>query len=171
MADFDVVLCLGLLYHVCKPVELMERIAAANTDLLVIDTQINHAAGSYWLAHRESLDEERNSVDFELVFLPSRKAVCDLAEQFGYSVVPLAINMTSFRGLPEYLIGERLAFMCAKKTDLSHLKSAHRDPVLAYPDLAIRASLRTMSVAVTSLGLSARREIARLGQRRRHAVR
>ena len=36
---FDIVLCLGLLYHVSKPFELMERIAAWNDDLLVIDTR------------------------------------------------------------------------------------------------------------------------------------
>lgn len=71
--DFDVILCLGLLYHISKPVELMERIAATKADLVVIDTQIIDAGGSYWLSYREPLNEARNAIDYETVLHPSRK--------------------------------------------------------------------------------------------------
>lgn len=38
---FDVVLCLGLMYHVAKPVELLEVISAVNSDVLIIDTDVS----------------------------------------------------------------------------------------------------------------------------------
>src|SRR5829696_3161852 len=47
-APFDIVLCLGLLYHVSRPVDLIERISAWNTDLLVIDTALVPARGPYF---------------------------------------------------------------------------------------------------------------------------
>jgi tRNA (mo5U34)-methyltransferase len=155
--EFDVVLCLGLLYHISKPVELMQRIAAANTDLLVIDTNLIDAGGPYWWSLRERLDDPRNTVDFETVLRPSRKAVVDLAKQFGYNVVPLPVNMTTFRGLRDYMIGERLAFLCAKRTDLSGLKSGPSDSTLPSLDGALRKSLRLARVAVSTVQLNARR--------------
>ncbi len=41
---FDVVLCLGLMEHVAKPVELIERMAASGAELLVIDTALSGAS-------------------------------------------------------------------------------------------------------------------------------
>jgi SAM-dependent methyltransferase len=141
--DFDVVLCLGLLYHISKPVELMERISGVNNDLLVVDTEIIDVGGSYWLSHRESLKEPWNAVDFEIVLIPSRRAVMDLAGQFGYTVVPLPPNMTRCPGVTDYLRGERLAFMCAKRTDLSGLAPDRGDSRLSHPGAGLRKSLRT----------------------------
>ena len=63
--DFDVVLCLGLLYHISKPMELMERISYVNNDLLVVDTEIIDVGGSYWRSQRESLKDPSHAVDFE----------------------------------------------------------------------------------------------------------
>src|SRR5580658_2659525 len=66
---FDIVLCLGLMYHVSKPVELIERASAVNTDVLLIDTSISNSGGASVRLHRESLDEPRNAVDYETVFI------------------------------------------------------------------------------------------------------
>jgi hypothetical protein len=44
---FDIVLCLGLFYHVSRPIELMERMSAWNTDLLVLDTSLEPVRGAY----------------------------------------------------------------------------------------------------------------------------
>src|SRR5436189_3120578 len=41
---FDVVLCLGLLYHVSDPIGLLDRISETNTDLLAIDTAVADGA-------------------------------------------------------------------------------------------------------------------------------
>jgi tRNA (mo5U34)-methyltransferase len=117
--DFDIVFCLGLLYHVSKPVELMELIARRNTDLLIIDTYLSIAPGSYFEIRRESLDEPRSAVDYPLIFHPTRQAVCDLAGQFGYSVVVLKPNFTSYEGSEVYRNGHRRAFICSKQTPLA----------------------------------------------------
>lgn len=141
--DFDVVLCLGLLYHISKPVELMERISDVNNDLLVVDTEIIDLGGSYWASHRESIKDPWNAVDFETVLTPSRQAVIDLAGQFGYTVAPLAPDMTNCPGVSDYLRGTRLAFMCAKRTDLSSLAPDRGNSRWSHPGAGLRKSLRT----------------------------
>jgi len=128
---FDVVLCLGLLYHVSKPVELIERIAAINSDVLLIDTEVSGLSGNTWRTRRESLDEPRNAIDYETVFLPSRRGVIELARAFGYSVAPLRLSAPSYAGMRGYLRGKRLAFLCAKQTSLAKVRQGPTDEPFA----------------------------------------
>jgi SAM-dependent methyltransferase len=118
---FDVVLCLGLLYHVSKPVELMEKIDEASSDLLVIDTTLSMAPGSTFELRRDALDEPRNAVDYEMVLYPTRQAVLDLVQQFGYQAIVLQPRFTDYAGSIEYRVQSRRAFLCAKKSDLSRV--------------------------------------------------
>jgi hypothetical protein len=123
---FDVVLCLGLMYHVSKHVELMEKISEVNNDVLVIDTTLSVAEGSFLELRREDTKGYRTAVDRGLVMHPTKQAVCDLVEEFGYSVSVLEPLFRNERGELEwmgrgYRTGRRKAFVCAKKTDLSHL--------------------------------------------------
>lgn len=124
---FDVVLCLGLMYHISKHMQLMEQIAAVNSDVLVVDTVVSRAEGSFLELRRERMDDPRHSVDHELVMFPTRQAMHDLAENFGYSVVTLEPDFrnengeTDWRGGPDYQDGRRRAFYCAKQTYLSRL--------------------------------------------------
>lgn len=124
---FDVVLCLGLLYHVSKPMELMETISRVNTDLLVMDTTLSTAEGSLFEVRKDRLDEPRDAVDYEFVLVPTKEAVIDLVEQFGYSVVTLEPDFRNrrgeldFRGVRDYELGARRAYLCARETDLSRL--------------------------------------------------
>jgi hypothetical protein len=69
-------------------------------------------------------------VDYELVMTPTREAVRDLAEQFGYSVSLLKPNFEAREGVyaPGQGVGDyrrpkrqRRAFVCAKQTDLGRL--------------------------------------------------
>ena len=46
LGSFDLVFCLGLMYHVSKPVTLIEKIARVNSDLLIIDTSLAGRPGS-----------------------------------------------------------------------------------------------------------------------------
>jgi SAM-dependent methyltransferase len=125
---FDVVLCLGLLYHVSDPIGLLDRIAETNTDLLAIDTAVADGAGSYWRSRTDSADDPRSSVGAKTVLIPSRRALVDLAKSHGYRVVALAPNMTDYQGMEDFRTGERLAFICAKVTDLSSLRSSSAGP-------------------------------------------
>lgn len=116
--EFDVVLCLGFLYHINKPVELMERVSAVNTDLLVIDTAVSKARGSWFEVRQEDLEDPRHAVDYEMVMIPSVRAVHDLGRQFGYSTVTLKPDLANHRGFADFRRGNRRAFFCAKRTDL-----------------------------------------------------
>lgn len=109
---FDVVLCLGLLDHVAKPVELFELIAAAEPQLVVIDTEISRSRTSVFEV--DTLYQRENVVDYETVLIPSRLALVELAAQFGFEAVPLPQNMTDYAGMRDYLHQRRLAFICAK---------------------------------------------------------
>ena len=118
---FDVVLCLGLLYHVSDPIGLVERIAAVNDDLLVIDTALSQLPGAAFELRREPLEDPRNALARELVLLPTRGAIIELAAAYGYESVCLAPSFENYDGADDYLDGGRRAFLCAKRSDLGSL--------------------------------------------------
>lgn len=121
LGKFDIVLCLGLMYHINKPITLLEYIAGINTDLLVIDTSLSESKGSILEVRHESLDDPRNAIDYELVLYPTRTAVLEMVRQFGYHAVVLRPNFTDYTGATDYKDGYRRAFICAKRTDLTTL--------------------------------------------------
>jgi SAM-dependent methyltransferase len=121
--SFDVVLCLGLMYHVSKPMELFEVMAGVGAELIVVDTIISPSAESIFRVRREPVDKWLNAADMETVFIPSRQAVIDLAAQFGFETVPLALNMSDLTGLGEYRDRRRLAFICSRSLPLNDLDS------------------------------------------------
>jgi SAM-dependent methyltransferase len=141
--SFDVVLCLGLLYHVAKPFELFERITRAGAEIAVIDTAIYPASAGLFKVKYEDLDNPMNGVDYTVALVPTRQAVIDLAGQFGFKTVPLAPNMTDYTGMKDYLNRKRLAFVCAKSAPLDALSIETRSAVPPVDDPAIRAAPRT----------------------------
>jgi tRNA (mo5U34)-methyltransferase len=126
---FDVVLYLGLMYHISKPMELMEKISEVNDDILVIDTTLAKASGSFLKIVPQDPDSYMSAVDRPLAMRPTKQAVRDLAEHAGYSIVTLepdfrnAKDEPDWKGVQDYRNGTRRAFICAKKTDLSHLSA------------------------------------------------
>ena len=120
---FDIVLCLGLLYHVSKPFELMERMAAWNDDLLVIDTTLDHLPGPSFRIVRQNVDEPRCAADRPVALHPTSEAVARLAREFGYRTVMLRPRFTSWEGSGSYRKGSRRAFICAKRTALRGLET------------------------------------------------
>lgn len=117
--EFDVVLCLGLMYHVSKPMTLIEKISSVNTDILVVDTRVSTASGSYLEIGHEPTEEWVNAVDYTLVMVPTRDAMIDLVREFGYAAVVLKPEFDDYNGAENYRDGTRKTFLCAKKTDLS----------------------------------------------------
>jgi len=116
---FDVVLCLGLLDHVVKPVELFERMTAAGAELIVIDTEVSRSRSSVFEVERQY--DARHAVDYELVFIPSVQAVIELAGEFGLQAVPLAHEISDFAGMDDYRRARRLAFIASKGASLQGL--------------------------------------------------
>jgi SAM-dependent methyltransferase len=117
-APFDLVLCLGLLYHVSDPIGLVRRLGAWSRDLLVIDTSLSSAPSAAMELRRESTEDPRNAIGAELVLRPSRRAVIELARESGFQVLPLEPRFTSYEGAKDYEDGRRQAMLCAKRTPL-----------------------------------------------------
>jgi SAM-dependent methyltransferase len=134
---FDIVLCLGLLYHISRPVELMETIAQVNDDICVIDTLVSLMPRSYLRLRWEDPENPIHSADRALVMSPTRQAVVDLCESFQYSVAILHPSFEDYRGARNYRQGRRRSFICAKKSDLSRLSAPVEGVGVAayFPDL------------------------------------
>lgn len=121
---FDVVLCLGMMDQVAKPVELFELMSSVGAELIVIDTVISRARSSFFEVSR--LNDPRNAVEYEMVLIPTREAVVELAGLFGFRAIPLAPEIGDWRGLQDYRSEQRLAFVCAKSAKLDGLPVAKR---------------------------------------------
>lgn len=123
---FSVVLCLGLMYHISKPVELFQLISNVGAEIVVIDTGVFPAPFSFFKVRHENVTSPWHAVDYELVLIPTRRAVLDLCSQFGFRAVPLALNMTDRTGMDDYREGRRLAFIAAKRASLAGLARDER---------------------------------------------
>jgi hypothetical protein len=90
---------------------------------------------AYKVRH-ETTDGPRNSVDRNMVLVPIRQAVLDLVAQFEYRAVVLQPQISDHTGLPDYKVGKRRAFPCAKQTRQTGLPvegSAWTDPTHRLP--------------------------------------
>jgi tRNA (mo5U34)-methyltransferase len=111
MAEFDVVLNLGLMYHVSKPVDLIELLARMSSDIAVTDTLLAPGRRACFELAFEDIDEPRNAIDREAVLIPSRRAVEALGEAYGFSTVALDAGVISdFSGMDDYRDNRRRAF-------------------------------------------------------------
>ena len=119
--NFDIVFCFGLLYHVYKPISLLEKVAKVNDDFLLIDTKLSMVKGSYM---EVSFDSETwdSYVEHKLTMKPTKQAVFKIVEEFGYSSVILKPRFTDWLGLNDYRRARR-CFLCAKKTNPSRLST------------------------------------------------
>ncbi len=117
--DFDLVLCLGVMDRLAKPVELFERIAGVGAELVVIDTEVSRSRLA--LFEVATLYDTSDVMGYPLVLIPSREALVDLARQLGFETVALALNITDFTGLSDYHRERRLAFICSKGPSLDAL--------------------------------------------------
>jgi SAM-dependent methyltransferase len=119
---YDVVLCLGLLSHVCKPFELFEVMAGAGAQVIVIDTEVSRERLSVFELARPYTTED--SVEYPLVLVPSPPAVAELASQFGYDTLALRPQIANPAGMADYRRHRRLAFICTKGLSTDGLPAA-----------------------------------------------
>jgi tRNA (mo5U34)-methyltransferase len=148
---FDVVLFLGLMYHVSKPVALVEKISEVNHDFLVIDTYLSIAPGSYLRVRSDNPEDLLHASGGELVMSPTKRAVVDIARYFGYEVAVLKPQFSDYDGARKYRDGRRRAFLCAKQTPLKGLdvpterpasKSGVKDLAWLAADVALKRGRR-----------------------------
>jgi SAM-dependent methyltransferase len=117
--QFDVVLCLGLLNVVSKPVALFELMSRSQAPLIVLDTGLSRAPTK--LFEVSHLLESRNKIDYGMVLVPTRSALVELAGQFGYETVALTLNITDYTSMEDYRSQQRLAFICGNGVPLGGL--------------------------------------------------
>lgn len=142
--QFDIVLCLGLLSVVAKPVALFELMVRVGAEIIVIDTGLSNISSGFFEVSR--LAEPQNAVDYAMVLVPTRDAVIELARQFGFKAVPLAQNITDYTSMDDYRSHRRLAFICSKTAPLEALVAEpppSQNPwTSAIARIAMRASQR-----------------------------
>jgi SAM-dependent methyltransferase len=123
-ASFDIVLALGIIYHVEDPIRLLRRAAAAAKRLLVIETQltrqeapISHGWGSLamrqtadsWAMVREdpATNELSSTRGFSLV--PNASAVVWVLRDIGFSSI-LQLHPNAAVREPQYELVDRAMF-------------------------------------------------------------
>ena len=121
---FDVVLCLGIMDQIDRPVELFELMAASGARTIVIDTNVSRSRASLFETTR--LYAPGTPSGDGLVLLPSRQAVADLAARHGFTTVALAQNTTDRAGMSDYRRERRCAFICSRDTKLADLPAEQR---------------------------------------------
>lgn len=121
IGTFDIVLCLGLLYHVNKHVTLLEAIERINTDLLLIDTSLLLRPGALLRLRQEPVEDPRNACDYSIVMDPTRQAVLDMVRMLGYRAIVLKPHFSDYTFANDYASGSRRAFFCTKQTPLESL--------------------------------------------------
>jgi SAM-dependent methyltransferase len=122
--SFDVVLCLGLLERVARPVELFEVMTGVGAELIVIDTEISRARSSVF--ELDTFYDRDVVVDYGVVLVPSRDALIELAGEFKLETVPLAHDITDYLGMSDYRRQRRLAFICSRDMSLAALPKHRR---------------------------------------------
>jgi 2-polyprenyl-3-methyl-5-hydroxy-6-metoxy-1,4-benzoquinol methylase len=114
LGGFDIVLCLGLLYHVNRPVELFELMTAVCRDVLIVDTALSVAPGAYLEIRSESTSVARNALTDPLVTVPTALAVAALARAHGLETHMLRPRFTDTTGCWDYVHGKRRAFVITR---------------------------------------------------------
>lgn len=134
---FDVVLCLGLLYHVDRPLELLERLRSLTRRWLVLDTSVVDLRAAVLHLVFEDPEDPRNVVDEGpvgdgLVAVPSREAVERMLWHVGFAavwrVVPRSRDMP-----PAYRQGRRGAWVAAADQEFVP-QQVNGDLLRAVPD-------------------------------------
>jgi SAM-dependent methyltransferase len=122
LGRFNIVLCLGLLYHVNQPMQLLERAVSACTDILVIDTSVFPSADPVLAIEHDDLSDPRSALGSDLVFFPSVPALVSMVRALGMRGVVLRPSFSDYSGSEDYRDGKRRAVLCSRHHDLSSLE-------------------------------------------------
>jgi SAM-dependent methyltransferase len=120
---FDVVLCLGLLYHIDEPMNLLKLIFERLDDMLIIDTVVCQS-NKAMISLRPTPPRKRllASAKIGLELAPSPKAVHWMAMNRGFAHVrTLRGEFSRFSPLWQYATGRRMAFAMTKNTRIEEV--------------------------------------------------
>jgi 2-polyprenyl-3-methyl-5-hydroxy-6-metoxy-1,4-benzoquinol methylase len=140
--SFDVVLCLGFMYHTAKPMELFEIFDRVGASAVLIDTRVNLIPVPAFRIHWEPTDNPRHALDYETTLVPSRQAVLALGEQFGFEGACLAQPITDWEGMRDFKQRGRAMFLLSKGYSLGGIERERTDKLTLGVALARHASRR-----------------------------
>jgi tRNA (mo5U34)-methyltransferase len=109
--EFDVVLYLGLLYHLEHPVLALERLYETTAELAVVDTTVVPDSGALCRIQTDVVHEQNYSN--RLAMIPSRAGVAAMLRHVGFRTVILIPNAPA-RPPFDYESGRRVAFVAQK---------------------------------------------------------
>jgi tRNA (mo5U34)-methyltransferase len=113
--EFDITFFLGLLYHLDRPVEALERLYEVTKSLAVVDTTLARSdvpSGMPILKLEEDLVHDQN-ISNRIALVPSKSAVPMLLKHVGFKEVFWIQNAST--NLPlDYRTGTRMTFIARK---------------------------------------------------------
>jgi hypothetical protein len=127
VGTFDVVMCLGFLYHTLRYVELFAGIRATRARHLIIDTRVTKSDDAVISVHGDPVQKESMAVEDRfshggrtLAGSPSMAALELMLDTYGYQVKHVTdwtkILDEAGRGLArKYLTGERVTFLATRR--------------------------------------------------------
>jgi tRNA (mo5U34)-methyltransferase len=89
LGRFDVVLFLGVLYHLGEPFEAIKRLASVTDELAVISTQAIEVPGFEGHALSEFFESSELGADVSNWWAPNRKALAGMCRAAGFSSVEI----------------------------------------------------------------------------------
>lgn len=118
---YDVVFCLGILYHVTHPSYFLYQLDALNPKHIIIDTEVVLSDQSMIQVRRESshgagsgLPKKKKQKD-ALVGIPSRKAVNRILRYLGYNLNWYDWSEVKGERMGHYRAGKRVTVLATKK--------------------------------------------------------
>lgn len=118
LGNFDIVLCLGLFYHINKPMLLLEKISNINTEILVIDTQISIHEGAFMELKIEDIGKSRQGLS-NIAMFPTPSALDAMLSNLDYSTIVLLPEFDDWTRSKDYKIGHRRCFVASKVRPLN----------------------------------------------------
>lgn len=92
IGDFDVVLFLGVLYHMENPMESLRRLAAVTREVAIIETQAMVAPGFEDCAMCEFFESNELNYDVSNWWAPNRRALEGMCRAAGFSRVEMIVG-------------------------------------------------------------------------------
>ena len=123
---FDIVLCLGFLYHTYKHPELFALVRKLDPQAIVIDSQVHKAEGMLVAVRRDSKAKDGEAAEDETslrgktwVGMPTPALLEALVVYYGF--VPEAVDWQpilsdgNYSDAKDYLNGNRITLICRKR--------------------------------------------------------
>lgn len=121
--EFDIILCLGVLYHTPHNVLLLQQLGALTPKHIILDTRVAPLSGAYFKLGEETTATPGRGIDAQgiggrvLICLPTHGAVVKMAEHIGYGVREIQWldgSVKNWENLKEYKEQKRRSYLLSR---------------------------------------------------------